>query len=649
MLKRDSSKNGSITAFFKPVPKPGSQQTLTHSSQPSQAHSRVRTPSPASAARPTASSHRELPSSPPDVFSPPPLPAPTVVLDRDTIIKGSDEEDDYTTSDDDLLLPPIGSRPSASTVVPMPPARRDPVCVTPRAKRTALEFHSSPLTIMPKHRFDFKALMKHAAADNALEASKQRIESMQAAEEAEAAAAASASLVSDGLKPRSLHDTMLNVLSSAENSQDEGRHKQLLRAVKRTETTEHRKCWHFFDPQPQVGSPSIKARPIFPKPKATGIWSFLASDEGRSELFEDGIPYSVQLKTNSLPDAIFVWVLGDLLAEGSRKLREGYFRLLSVCEDQVQRNIDADFIDGLFKTAGAAEWVFQAHSQASEVETGQGGSYSRKDCTNLRSVLQVLIDTSQFLRPEARERSVVILLRLGMDNIIREDQAVARDYQDAMDWLVAAVKDKDWDTFCGNVCSSLYNYTKEVTLRCDAASAIPLLRPKVVDLRRRLALVCIFEDPQKGYTPPETTVTIKSIIQRLHEPIFLIDRQRDDFLDMVALAELLGYAIGDGCPTPSGTEKFNQEVDQLAWTVRTLCSKIETTGHSSSARFDARSILQALEKKLQYATRTQPRAPENIFGIGTGESRNTEVDLSRQQRFMERFVAKRGNATEAVV
>jgi hypothetical protein len=324
------------------------------------------------------------------------------------------------------------------------------VCVTPRAKRTALEFHSSPLTIMPKHKFDFKALMKHAAADNALEASKQRIELMQAAEEAEEAAAASASRVSDGLKPRSLHDTMLNVLSSAENSQDEGRHKQLLRAVKRTETTEHRKRWHFFDPQPQAGSPSIKARPIFPKSRATGIWSFLAPDEGRSELFEDGIPYSVQLRTNSLPDAIFVWVLGDLLAEGSRKLREGYFRLLSACEDQVQRNIDIDFVDGLFKTAGAAEWVFQARSQAAEEEAGQGGSYSRKDCTNLRSVLQVLIDTSPFLRLEALERSVVILLRLGMDSIIREDQAVARDYQDAMDWLVGAVKDKEWDNFVGS-------------------------------------------------------------------------------------------------------------------------------------------------------------------------------------------------------
>jgi hypothetical protein len=152
-----------------------------------------------------------------------------------------------------------------------------------------------------------------------------------------------------------------------------------------------------------------------------------------------------------------------------------------------------------------------------------------------------------------------------------------------------------------------------------------------------------------GYSPPGTTMTINSIIQRLHEPIFLIDRQRDDFLNMVALAELLSYAIGDGCPPPSGTEKFNQEVDQLAWTVRTLYSKIETTGHSSQARFDARSILQALEKKLQYATRTQPRAPENIFGIGTAENRNAEVDLSKQQRFMERFMAKKGNSTEAVV
>ncbi|KAK0633269.1 hypothetical protein B0T14DRAFT_446782 [Immersiella caudata] len=650
MSKRDTLKNGSITAFFKPVPKPASQ-TLTQSSQQSSSQSqpRARTPSPtpsrppASVAPPAATPNGDLPSSPPDLFSPPPLPAPPSVRDRNAVIKGSDDEDDYSTSDDDL--PSLfNSRPTVSTVVPMPPVRRDNACVTPRAKRTALEFHSSPLTIMPKHRFDFKALMKHAAADDALEASKQRIESMQAAEEAASAAAASASLADGGLKPGSLHDTMMNVLSSAENSQDEGRHKQLLRAVKRTETTEHRKCWHFFDSQPEAGSPGIKARPMFPKSKATGIWSFLAPDEGRSELFEDGIPYSVQVKTKSLPDAIFVWVLGDLLAEGSRNLREGYFRLLSACDDQVQRNIDVDFIDGLFKTAGAAEWVFQARSQAADADLGEGGSSSRKDCTGLRCVLQVLIDTSPFLRLEALERSVVILLRLGMDNIIREDQAVARDYQDAMDWLVGVVPDKEWDNFCGNVCLSLYNYIKEVTLRCDAASAVPLLRPKVVDLRRRLALVCIFEDPQLGYNPPETTMSISAIMEQLNQPIFHIDRQRDDFLDMVALAELLGYAIGDGCPPPSGTEQFNNEIDNLAWAVKALYSKIETTGHSSQARFDARSILQALEKKLQYATRTHPRAPDNIFGIGPSDSGNTAVDLSKQRQFMERFAVIKAKA-----
>jgi len=356
------------------------------------------------------------------------------------------------SSDDDL---PMLFRPSiTSTVVPMAPARRGPVCVTPRAKRTAREFHSSPLTINSKHKFDFKALLKHAAADNALEESKQRIESMQAREDAAKAAAVALgapTVATHAAKPPiNLHDTMLDVLSDVENSQDEGARKRLLRAVKRTtETAEHRKCWHFFDDQVQAnaGSPSIKARPPFPKLAATGLWSFLAPDQGRSELFEDRIPYNVQSKTKSLPDDIFIWVLRNVLVEDSRKLRHGYFRLLSVCPDQVRRIVDGDHIDRLFRMAGASQRAFESPSQATEQELGQVEYYAGKDWSTLRSLLQVLIDTSASQNLGSLERSVSILLRLGMDNIIREHQAVARDYQDAIDWLVAAVPEDSWDNF----------------------------------------------------------------------------------------------------------------------------------------------------------------------------------------------------------
>ncbi|KAK0655952.1 hypothetical protein B0T16DRAFT_317357 [Cercophora newfieldiana] len=644
------SKNGSITAFFKPVPKAASQpQTLTQSSRPSHSVTRIRTPSPPPSRAPASAAPpaRSPSPSPPQIFTSPPAPPVPTVRDRNAVIQGSDEDDDYTSSDDDL--PSLFSKPGAvRTTVPMAAPRRDLVCVTPRAKRTALEFHSSPLTINTKHRFDFKALLKHAEADNQLEASKQRIQSMQAAEEAAKAASAGASAGSAGgvSRVRSLHDTMLNVLSDADNSQDESKHKQLLRAVKRTESTDHRKWWHFFDRvvESDDGSSSIKARPIFPTSKATGVWSFLAPEEGRSALFEDGIPFSVQLRTNSLPDEIFLWVLKDLLAEGSRKLRQGYFRLLGVCGDQIERCIDADFIDRLFRTAGAPDRVFRPQLRATEQEYGRAGPYSPRDCTNLRSVLQVLIDTSHFLNYGAVERSVAILLRLGMDNIVREDQAVARDYQDALEWLVTAVPDKKWDNFCGQVCASLYNYAKDTTLRCDAAISIPLLCPRMVDLRRRLALVCVFEDTERGRSPPETTLNLPAVIERLNDDVFLINHHTADFFEVTALIELLGYAVGDGCPPPSNTKEFNTHVDSFVRRIRGIISRIPANAHSS-ARLEAIAVLKGLEKKLELVTRTRPKRSD-AFGI-VEEEREREVGLPKKQRLLEKFFQKKPRSTEA--
>lgn len=435
------SKSGNITSFFKPIPRP------SQSAQPSTS---------APETSPTPPPPKPSAPSPPSLRSPSPLPAlssssspepPPTVRDRNAVIPGSDDEDDDDFSSDDDVFPALFSKPSASTLPLQTPSKdRGRISATPQAKRRALEFHSSPLTINTKHRFDIEALLKHAEADNAIEESEQRT----AALLAQGSPTRRGGGLADGA-PASLHDAMLEVLPGAEDSQDECNRGRLLRAVKRTEATVRPKEWCFFDRQSQANSTSIEVRAAFPKSKATGFWAFLAPDKHRSEVFQDGLPFHVQSKMRNLPDEIFEWVLNEASREKSKKLRDEYVRLLGACPDQAGRVMDEDLIADLFRDIGASERALEAAASSQpDGGSGQGGLSPEHDWTGLRTVLRILAETAHALKISALTRAMAILLRLGMDNLVREDHAVAIDHQDALLRIALAVPSRAWDTFVRN-------------------------------------------------------------------------------------------------------------------------------------------------------------------------------------------------------
>ena len=399
-----------------------------------------------------------LPPAPisPNLFSSPIAPPPKAgPRPRDAVIKGSDDEDD----DDDLIssddeLPDLFSKPR--DVIPMPSPRKHS---TPRTKRTAYAFHSSPLTIMPKHKFDFKALMKHAEADNRLEAHMTNASDDDAEDTGPVEAAVFSVQDGNGAAQRagaSLHDTMVDVMdvfSDPEGSQEEGNREKLLRAVKRTETTAQRKRFRFFDPQrsgQQQRNPSASNRAPFPVTKATAIWRFLAPAETRSDFFEDGVVYQIQARTRCLPDEIFLWILDEIPTEKSKKLRDEYLRILGKCPDQARKLMDEDYITRLFRYIGASEEALQRlppeHDNTSMPED-EWPPTTQRDWTPLRAVLRILSETAKGMMQACISRSVAILLRLGMDNLIHEDPEVKFDYHKAFLGLVRAVPPSSWDSF----------------------------------------------------------------------------------------------------------------------------------------------------------------------------------------------------------
>jgi hypothetical protein len=421
------SNHGSITSFFKPLPK---------SSQSSQSKPPRAEPSPT-----------PPPPSPslPALFQSSSPPAPTsTVRDRNAVIQGSDDEDDDDfDSDDDF--PELFSKPLGSSALPVQAPRKETsFYATPKAKRRVLEFHSSPLTINTKHKFDIKALLKHAAADDAIEESEQRT----AALLAQASPSIFGERAANGAHA-SLHDTMLDVLSDPEGSQGEGTRGRLLRAVKRTEATVGRKEWYFFDRQRQPNSTAIEVRPAFPKAKATGVWAFLGPEKHRLEVFEDGLPYNVQRQMGNLPDEIFQWVLQVAPHEKSKKLRDEYVRLLGVCPDQIGQLVDENVVLELFQDLGASNRALAASSLSSGSSEG-GAPYPEHDRIRLQTVLRILAGAAHGLDIQTLTRTAGILLRLGIDNIIRENPAVAAEYQDALLQVVLAVPWKAWNNFVRN-------------------------------------------------------------------------------------------------------------------------------------------------------------------------------------------------------
>ena len=190
---------------------------------------------------------------------------------------------------------------------------------------------------------------------------------------------------------------------------------------------------------------------------------------------------------------------------------------------------------------------------------------------------------------------------------------------------------------------SLYSHTQEATLRWNAVSSIPPLHVKLIELRRRLALVFVFDDARRAFSPPEDTFSIRSIIDRLEQADeFIVDRTNTDYVELLALSEMLSVAVGDGSPpaeitSPEAVKQYNAEVDELARKIKFMWSNIHEQGAAYMSRLEVRVQLRDFERKLQHVVRTRPRPKEDIFGLNP-----TEDDLERpkQQQFMKRFLQK---------
>jgi hypothetical protein len=194
------------------------------------------------------------------------------------------------------------------------------------------------------------------------------------------------------------------------------------------------------------------------------------------------------------------------------------------------------------------------------------------------------------------------------------------------------------------VSESLYSHTQDAALRWNAVSSVPQLHANLIELRRRLALVFVFDDPRRAFSPPEDTFSIRSVIDRLDQADeFVVDRTNTDYFELLALSEMLSVAVGDGSP-PAGNsssleavKQYNADVDELAHRIRFMWSNIHEQGAAYMSRLEVRVQLRDFERKLQHVVRTRPPPKEDIFGLQPTEA---DIERPKQQHFMKRFLKK---------
>lgn len=611
-----SGKNGDILSFFKPV------------------SSRPKTPQ--SPQKSSLGSPSPLPPSSPfsQRTSPVKLKLP---LTRDTVIKASDDEDDLGSSSDDSLedLSTILGRGRPSNAIASPSRQAQNPYATPRAKRTAVGFHSSPLAFLPKHKFDLKALAKDARKDDATNASSLKVKD-----------ATDRSEDDDDFTSGGASRNAFEGIVKEKGGQDA---QKVLRAVQRTEGG-HTSVRYCFFRQDYTPPPSRAA----PKSISKGPWKLLTQGDvyTREQHIASGLPMTLLSIHGGFPDEVFDWILDEVCVTQSSLLQEEYCNLLGQSAEQVERLVTPERLEALFLCLGACDDIKERDADLHMMRSHEE-PYKKRNWGNVKTFLLLIKHMAPCMTLSSVAYAARILFRLSIDTVIVRNIDLFVEYEGAIQALVEAVPRPSWDLFvsghdlelfwltdgfkCFEMCSSLHKVVKTHSLRTNALACLPASKTSVHELRRRLAVTCLFDDPALGRNHSDTTVSLRGIIDRLQEDDFVVG-PKTDFVELQAGIILLDIAVDNGSfvasDDPEDERKFNEEIDELAVRLREIWRKINDAG-MKLARTEAKSVIEWVQQRLSHSVRTRRKAKKSVFDL---PGQKEDPFLPRQQDYMKNFL-----------
>ncbi|KXH59857.1 hypothetical protein CSAL01_05447 [Colletotrichum salicis] len=551
-----------------------------------------------------------LPSSP-ALPSSPPTSKKRPTLTRDAVIKGSDDEDEDGSVSDD-------SFPDLDMLGPTKP-RLDG---TPKAKRRARLVHKSPLTIQPKHKFDFKTLDAHSRRHDVLFESPRR----------PAEPAPKDEMMADVEESPNKARQKLIEIAGVKTEEDADK---ALRAMERTDAVASRTRWYFF----KKDISDLDEPPSFPKKFAKGPWSFLEKAGTRDRHIMSGMPNNLAVNVR-FPDELYLWILDMVTVERVGVLREEYSKIVTANGKQVKRLITPEQLGECLKRLGAADHI---GDEVLRPVRESRDIYVDYEWEPLKSFLEWLTYVAHHLSYATVTYAVKMLLRMAVDKVVLENVDVLTRHQVALAALVDTVKDSAWDEFCAEICSSLYHGFIKTSLRMLPLICMPVTSRKLHELRRRLAVAFFLRDAALASEHPDDVISLRLVIARVKDSDFKINN-KTDYVNLKALVRLLDMAVDDGAfahdNEDSDYEKeFNNDIDDLAKRLKAIWRGINDTGAANLARTEAKSVLEWVGERLTYSVRTKRPPTQSIFG----DQGPSSAKKRRQQDFMQRFVHSRKN------
>ncbi|EPE08134.1 hypothetical protein F503_00917 [Ophiostoma piceae UAMH 11346] len=565
---------------------------------------------------------------------------------------------------------PSSSNSRAGTP-PLTKRRANTLLTSPLPLRRAKQARVSRQPDPPKHKFDMKALMRHAHQEDATEAAARRVTEVLAESEKQMIAAKEdrkrtteklqllESFIDDGAddalsghgKPKSKGDANEGAASFNKD--------RLKKAFDRAEVGAVSESWYFFK-EYFVPSP-IKRRQFPQKAAAPGSrWEFLQDATMRQDYFTTGIvrralqngggggnggggmlPSSQASQRGSketrLPDDLFVWILNEAFMESLPSLRAEYAAVLQCCPDQVRRFVDAERLVLLFQKLGP-RWESIDLSTRLELVPTIHSPYPGRDWAPLRSLLHLVATLAGHLSLETVSCAVQILLRLGVDRVIEGTPDLLQEYQEAMRKLAERVPSADWSDFCCDVGASLQRSIQKPSLRWQVLACLPLDTLACHDLRRRLAAVLLFDDPERARQDPRWQLA-QGLSKLVIREGFLIT-QDTNYIDLSALVNILDAYVDDGgrdavlypaaplSKENTAARDFDADIDELARRLKVISRGIEAAGGGHISRLESKTALERVHIRLTHTARSRRPGKRNIFGKGTGVTNSASSSVA---------------------
>lgn len=558
-------------------------------------------------------------------------------------VPGSDNEDSDSDSSLEDLSVLLQSHHPENSLKKLADSQAPSTPVHSRAIRN-VRFHTSPLPVLPKYKFDLKSLARQAQKDDATEASSKRVKAMMTPnEETTSNISPQPSKSSKISKVSHHHELLESVVADTEG----GEVHKVTRALKRTEATLPEYRWYFFETQVK---PSKPVRSEFPKASIPETWHDVLKDpQMRYQTFVSGFAEDMVGFKNTLPDEIFMWMIDELCWESDNALRNSYSGIIRASSEQISRLVVPNVIQRMFRNLGGTSGATTI-SQVIQPVHKITSPYGSRNWANLRSVVKFLGQVSGPLHQTSRIHSLSMLLRLAVDRVVSDNIDLYDLVQQTIFRLCRYdMPDDSWELFCQQICKIMFDCIEQPTFRLRILEVLPSTSPRAHDLRRRLAMSFYLNDISYAARHSHHTMDLNIFIDRLNDKAFDATAETD-YRELAALISLLDIAVDDARSvgldlTDRKTEdQFDDDIEAFSAAIKDIIRSIGNPGAGFISKIEAKEVLELVSQRIGDTLRSRPKARQTLWDVSHDSD---ERSLDGERDFMKGFLSRRNAVADA--